>query len=111
MTADHAQSVVLMSGALVFFMGWFYSAKHTGKVLPPASFLIPACVVFLGLEVIADIQPELAAAIAVAVGSTAFFHYGQGILKYINTAGGTNTPTAKASSTPTRTKETVRNAR
>lgn len=83
MNYNRAQSIVFMSGITVFFLGWFNSAK-SGAVIPPAKFLIGASVTFLALEVVADIQPDIAAALALAVGTTAFFHYGPSTLTFIN---------------------------
>lgn len=95
MNYGRAQSIVFMSGMTVFFLGWFSSAKQ-GDPLPPAKFLIGASVTFLGLEVLADISPDLAAALAIAVGTTAFFHYGSSILTFINAEPTTATPAPAA---------------
>lgn len=87
-----------MSGVTVFFLGWFNSAK-SGQVIPPAKFLIGASVTFLALEVVADIQPDIAAALALAVGTTAFFHYGPSTLTFINGTAA-NQPTQTAAKKP-----------
>lgn len=88
-----------MSGVTVFFLGWFHSAK-SGQVIPPAKFLIGSSITFLVLEVVADIQPDVAAALALAVGTTAFFHYGPSTLSYVNGTASSQPAQAPAKSTP-----------
>ncbi len=63
-------------------MGWFYNAKQ--NKLPSGRFMVGAGVSFLGFEFLSDVQPDLAAALAIAVATTAFFHYGAPLMTYIN---------------------------
>lgn len=88
MNEDKAQSIVLAAGMLTFFLGWFYS-EQKGEGLPSGKFLIGASVTFLVLEILSDVSPDLAAALAVAIGTTAFFHYGGSITSYLNAANKT----------------------
>jgi hypothetical protein len=76
---------------IVLFLGWFASAKH-GRPVPPARFIIGTSVAFLILEILADVDPPLASALAVAIGTTATFHYGS-VLRSVADAGGI--PSAK----------------
>jgi hypothetical protein len=93
MNEDKAQSIVLAAGLMTFFLGWFYSAQK-GQELPSGKFLVGASVTFLVLEILADISPDLAAALGVAIATTAFFHYGTSITSYLNAAN--NTPAKPA---------------
>lgn len=75
MNPGKAQTVVLTTGMVVFFLGWFDSAKR-GQKLPSSKFVVGTSVTFLILEVFADIDPPLGTALAVAIGTSACFHYG-----------------------------------
>ncbi len=99
MSSSRAQTVVLSTGAIVFFLGWFHSAK-AGKVVPPASFIIGTSVTFLIIELIADVSPELGSALAVAIGTTAFFHYGASIREYITADDTPSQATTTSTKTP-----------
>jgi len=93
MNSAKAGGVVTSCAIFTFALGWFYTVKQ-GGTLPSAKFMIGLGVTFLGLEVVSDISPELASALAVAIATTAFFHYGQTLIDYVDsapkTAGKTN---------------------
>jgi hypothetical protein len=99
MNSGKAQSVVLTTGMIVFFLGWFSSAKN-GKVVPPAKFIIGSGVVFLILEVLADVDPELGSALAVAIGTTACFHYGSALRSVADVADLPDTTNPAPKKTP-----------
>jgi hypothetical protein len=95
MTSGKASSLVFGSGILVFGMGWFYYARK-GEPIPPHKFIIGTGLTFLAITFTADINADLAAAMATAVATTAFFHYGTSLMTYIN-----QTPQSKPHHTKT----------
>lgn len=99
MSSSKASSIVFGSGIIVFGLGWFYYAKK-GEPVPPHKFIIGAGLTFLGLTFVSDIQGELAAAMATAVATTAFFHYGPSLTTYINQNSSQASPTKGKPSKP-----------
>lgn len=94
MNSGKAGGIVTSCAIFTFALGWFYTVKN-GGTLPSSKFMIGLGVTFLGLEVVSDISPELASALAVAIATTAFFHYGQTLIDYVNSA-----PDASKGKTP-----------
>lgn len=99
MNSGKAGGVVTSCAIFTFALGWFYTVKN-GGTLPSAKFMIGLGVTFLGLEVVSDISPELASALAVAIATTSFFHYGQTLIDYVDSAPKTS-KTDKTSSKQT----------
>lgn len=97
MNTSKASSIVFGSAIIVFGLGWFYYAKR-GQPVPPHTFILGAGLSFLGVMFVADIQPDLAAAMGTALATTAFFHYGPTLTAYMNQAQQTpqGPPTNKA---------------
>lgn len=83
MKSNTASRIVLVSGLMVFGIGWFKSAKEN-KPIPSPHFIIGATVTFLGLSFLADFEPEIAGPLALAILTTDIFTNGSDILGYVN---------------------------
>lgn len=90
MNTGTANKVVIFSGLMTFGMGFANKAKD-GE-FPSARFLIGGSVTFIGLSFLVDFSPDLGAALAGAVATTALFSNGNGLLEYINGAGELDKP-------------------
>lgn len=78
-----ANRVIATAGIIAVAVG-SVNAIAKDKKLPSAKFLIGSGVAFLILSAIADVEPELAQALAIAVCTTVILGEGGGVLSYIN---------------------------
>lgn len=85
MDGTRANRIIVMSAVLTYGLGFFNSTSK-GK-LPSMRFIIGAGVVFVSLSALADVEPELAAPLALAVVTTSFFSNGTGVMNYLNAKG------------------------
>lgn len=85
MDSVKASRIVVMSAGMTYGIGFLNSASR-GK-MPSMRFVIGAGVVFLTLSALSDIEPDLAAPMALAVVTTAFFSNGSAVLDYVNGRG------------------------
>lgn len=91
MQASTANKIVLISAAGVFGAGWF-NANRKGNKLPSKKFFVGTGLSFTFLSFLADLSPDVAAALAGAMLTTVMFNDGGGILKYMNDNGEISTP-------------------
>lgn len=78
-----ANRVIATAGIIAVAVG-SVNAIAKDKKLPSTKFLIGSGVAFLILSAIADVEPELAQALAIAVCTTVVLGEGGGVLSYIN---------------------------
>lgn len=101
--------VITTAGIITVAVGTV-NAIAKDKRLPSTRFLIGSGVAFLIISALADVEPELASAFAIAVATTVVLGDGGGVLSYINTGEidtqkkkGDHTPDAKGPPTNTNT--------
>jgi hypothetical protein len=103
-----AQRVIATSALISVGVGSANSLAKQHK-LPSARFLIGSGVAFLALSALAEAEPEVAQALAIAVLSTVLIGQGDGVLSYLNQHGEIDTqktpgftPLSTAGQPPTR---------
>lgn len=97
MNSAKAQNVVLISGVIAGITGVVNAGKDGH--LPSAKFLIGGGIVFTVLAGLADVEPELAAPLAIGVVTTMLLGEGNGILEYLNQRGEIDTAPKKVKGT------------
>lgn len=100
-----AHKVIATAGMISVGVGTINSF-HKGHP-PSAQFLIGSGTAFLVISALAEAEPEVAQAIALAVMTTVLLGEGGGVLSYINKRGEVDT---KKSATPKRVPDSVDNA-
>ena len=81
-----AQRVIATSALISVGVGSANSLAKQQK-LPSARFLIGSGVAFLALSALAEAEPEVAKALAIAVLTTVLIGQGDGVLSYLNQHG------------------------
>ncbi len=101
-----AHKVIATSGLVVVTIG---TVNSFSKGTPPSpKFLVGSGAAFLMISALAEVQPEVAQAIALAVMTTVLLGDGGGVLSYISSRG--ETDTKKLPTPPKRVPDSVTNA-
>lgn len=80
------QKIIVSSMVFVFALGVLNSVRKDHK-LPSARFLIGTGILFSGLSLLSEAQPDLAKGLALTVATTAFVGQGDGVLTFLQDRG------------------------